>query len=80
MFSAVEPSVTRPCWRRSSGTKAMPALIAARGLFRAMRLTVEQHRTLVVSIDAEDGASDLTPTGADEPGESDDLAGSNLEA
>ena len=27
MLRATEPSVTRPCWRRSSGTNAMPARI-----------------------------------------------------
>ena len=31
MFSCTDMSMTRPCWRRSSGTKPTPAAIALVG-------------------------------------------------
>ena len=77
---ATEPSVTRPCLRRSSGTKAMPARIAARGLCAETGRPPRRTLPGVVLVDAEDGAGDLAAAGADEAGEADDLAGADREA
>ena len=41
---ATDASVTRPCARRSSGTKAMPASMAARGLRRRMSRPLSRTR------------------------------------
>jgi hypothetical protein len=43
------------------------------------RRAVDPHRAGVVLVDAEDGTGDLAAAGADEPGQADDLSGSDGE-
>ena len=72
---AIDISMTRPCWRRSSGTKPDPGRHRARSATpRASGFPLTVDRARVVAVDAEDRAGDLAAAGADEPGERDDLA------
>ena len=79
MLRAIDSSITSPCWRRSSGTRPMPAAIAAVGEPRRSASPLTVTAAGVVAVDPEDRAGDLAAAGADEPGERDDLAGSHLE-
>ena len=75
MLRATDPSVTSPCWRRSSGTKAMPALIDEPWTVRGERVARRAvDRARVVPVDAEDRPGDLAAPGPDQPGQADDLA------
>ena len=77
---AIERSITSPCWRRSSGTKPMPARIAASGRAARQPPAVDLDVAGVGAVDPEDRARHLAAAGAHEPGERDDLAGADLEA
>jgi len=79
MFRAVESSITRPCWRRSSGTKATPASIAAAGLPRRSLRPATRTAPASVAVDPEDRPRHLAAPCPDEPRERDDLARANLE-
>ena len=54
--------------------------MASRGPRISTRLAIDGDRAALGRGDAEEGESDVGATGADEPGEADDLAGANLEA
>ena len=58
----------------------MPASMAADGLAKLTGRPVEPDLARVALVDPEQDAGDLGPAGADEPGEADDLAGSDSEA
>ena len=77
---STDSSMTRPCWRRSSGTRASPAAIAAAALPLARRSAVDQDLARVVPVDAEHGPDHLAAPGADQPGQGDDLAAAHGEA
>ena len=80
MLRSIDISITRPCWRRSSGTKPMPAAIAAAGEPSRSGLPAHRHRAGVVPVDAEDRPGDLAAPRADQPGQRDDLPGRTVEA
>ena len=52
-------SITSPCWRRSSGTKPIPASIAAVGRAPPQHAARDHHRAGVVAVDAEDRSRHL---------------------
>ena len=77
---AIERSMTRPCWRRSSGTKPMPGAHRGERPPGGQLAPVDLDVAGVRLVDAEDRARHLAAPGADEPGERDDLARPDLEA
>ena len=79
MLSSVEKSITSPCWRRSSGTKPIPALIAAVGDARRSGFSATPDRARVVAIDPENRAGDLAASGPDQSSQGDHLARPDLE-
>ena len=58
-FCCTDMSMTRPCCRRSSGTKPMPAAIAAVGDARRSSLAAHHDPARVVAVDPEDGPGHL---------------------
>ena len=78
-FCCTDMSMTRPCCRRSSGTKPMPAAIAPVGEPAAQLLAAHQHPAGVVAVDAEHGPGHLAAAGPDQAGQRDDLARPDLE-
>ena len=70
--------MTRPCWRRSSGTKRDAGAHRRGGACRrARRRPSSRTRAGVVPVDAEDRPRDLGAAGAHQAGEADDLAGAH---
>ena len=65
--------------RRSSGTRPMPASIAAFGSLGGIWMPAISHRAAVIGIDAEDAGGKLAAAGADQARHADDLAGAHLE-
>ena len=70
---------TRPWRLRSSGTRPRPARIAAAGDARRSVLPRTMTRPVAARIETEERLRDLGSARADEPGESDDLAGPERE-
>ena len=79
MLRSIESSITRPCWRRSSGTSPMPAFIAAARRAGLELDAVDGDVAGVGRVDAEDRARDLAAARADEARERDDLAAVDVE-
>ena len=77
---STDSSMTRPCWRRSSGTSARPAAIAAAGRPAGQPPAGDAHLARVVAVDAEHGPDHLAAAGADQAGQGDDLAAADGEA
>ena len=79
MLRSIEKSITRPCWRRSSGTSPMPAAIAAVGEpGGSRRPAISTDPASQRSMPKIARATSVRP-GADEPGEGDDLAAADVE-
>ena len=79
MLSSVEKSITSPCWRRSSGTNPIPALIAAIGEAAPQCFSAQPDRARVIAIDSENRAGDFASARPDQPGQSNHLTGPDLE-
>ena len=80
MFSATVILVKRPSVLRSSVTSATPAAIASAGVAEPDGLAVERDRAgRRRRAGAEEGFEQLGPTGAEQPGDAEHLAGVDLE-
>ena len=64
---------------RSSGTRPIPAVHRRVDVVPGERRPRDPHGAPVVGVGPEDGPYDLGTTGADEPGDADDLTGAHLE-
>ena len=78
-FWSMPMSMTSPCWRRSSGTSAIPAAIAERGVAVGQALAVEADRPVRARSMPKIARATSDASGADEAGQRDDLAGADGE-
>ena len=78
MLPSIDSVMTRPSWRRSSGTNAIPAVIAAVGRAFAQGRAHNRDVAGVVAIDPEHGSGHLATPGPDQPGQRDDLPGVDM--
>ncbi len=80
MFSSTLMSSTSPNCFRSAGTKPIFARIAWRGSARAHRGPVDLDPARGLRLEPEQGAEEIAPARADEPGDPDDLTRPDVEA
>ena len=79
MFSRTDSVGMMPSALRSSGIRAMPAAIAARGDPGLHRRAGDLDRAAVERVRAEDGLRGLGPAGAEQAGQPHDLAGAHVD-